>query len=841
MPRSFRIVTLCAFVVTALLQVGASAAQEVNPPLYKDPNAPLEHRVNDLLACMTLEEKIAQLGGDQSAMATPDNERLGIPGFKMADGPNGVRHGKSTCWPCCLAMGATWDPTLLERLGVALGREFRGKGRYVALGPCINIIRDPRGGRSFETMGEAPYLLSCMAVAYVRGMQSQRVIATPKHFACNNQENGRGSNDVQVDERTLREFYLPHFRAVVQEGGAWAIMSAYNKVRGEHCTQNHYLQVDLLKNEWGFPGIVMSDWGACHTTVEAINGGLDVEMPTAHFYGQPLLDAVKRGDVDEETIDEAVRRVLRAKFWAGVFEQPVQPDESQVNTPEHQALAREVEAKAIVLLKNEGNLLPLDRGAIKSIAVIGPNADTPRHAGGGSSYITPYYTVTPLQGLQNKLGGALSLEYVKGCSLQSDEDLKPLDPTLLTPPHAEPGQQGLLGEYFNNMKFEGEPTLKRIDPTLDFDWGTGAPGPGVNSDRFSVRWTGTLTPRVSGRYLFGVSCDDGVRLYIDDNRIIDDWRDHGVETPTGTVDLEAGRAYRFRLEFYENGGDAVVKLRAVEPGPQEDPFREAREAAARADMAIVAVGTSAREESEGRDRPSLKLTGPQDELVEAVRRVNPRTIVLVLSGSAVLMDPWIDHVPAVLQCWFGGQEAGNAIADVLFGDVNPGGKLPVTFPRSDEQLPSFNNDYETVGEGRGYRYYDKKGLEPLFPFGYGLSYTRFRYGGLQIGPREIAGDGRIRVTVEVENVGKRAGDEVVQLYVGYLRPGVERPLRELKGFERVTLAPGEKKRVIFRLAAKNLAYYDPEAKDWRTETGEYEVLVGGSSRELPLHAAFTVR
>lgn len=847
MPHLTRL-ALVAVVFASLLVLTAllASAQDDARPLYRDPTAPIEDRVNDLLARMTLEEKIAQLGGDQSAMATPDNERLGIPGFKMGDGPNGVRWGNSTCFPSLSALAATWDPALVERTAAAMGREFRAKGRYVALGPCINLVRDPRGGRSFETMGEDPFLLARLTAAYVRGMQSQRVIATAKHFACNNQENGRGSADVQVPERSLREMYLPAFRAAVQEGGAWAIMSAYNLVRGEHCTQNRYLQVDILKKEWGFPGIVMSDWGACHATVEAINGGLDVEMPHANFFGQPLLDAVKDGRVPEETLDEAVRRCLRAKFWAGIFEQPVEPDESAVNTPETQALVRDVARRAIVLLKNERDLLPLDPAALKSIAIIGPNAAEPRHCGGGSSYISPPYSVTVLDGIKNRVGDGVQVTFVQGCQLRPLDSLDPLHPTLLEPPDAAPGQHGLLGEYFNNPGLEGEPVLTRVDPEINFDWGGGSPGPGVNNDLFSVRWRGILTPRVTGNYVLGCASDDGFRLYLDGKRVIDDWRDHGVETKAAGFDLEAGRTYEIVIEFYENRGEAVCRLGGVVPGEDRDPFREAREAAAAADVAIVAVGTSARIESEGHDRPSLKLVGEQDDLIREVWRTNRRTVVLSLSGSAVLMEPWIEYVPAALQCWFPGQEAGNAIADILFGDYNPGGKLALTFPRSDEQLPPFDSNYETPAESRGYRYYEAQGLEPRFPFGYGLSYTRFTYGGLRVTPEVLTGEAlaageQVRVSVDVENVGRRAGDEIVQLYVGDVQSRLPRPPKELKGFQRVTLQPGEKKTVMISLGPDALSYYDPDAAEWVAEPGEFEILVGASSRDIKARATFTLR
>jgi len=828
---------LCTILTLGSL-AGPAGAQV---PLYRDPQAPIEQRVEDLLARMTLEEKIAQLGGDRSGMATPDNERLGIPGFKMSDGPHGCRWGKATCFPTLLACAATFDPDFMRRMGVALGEEFRGHGRYVALGPCMNIIRDPRGGRSFETLGEDPYLLSRMVVAYVRGMQSQRVVAVCKHYACNNQENGRGENDVRVADRPLYEFYLPHFRAAVMEGGALGIMAAYNKVNGHHCAANRRLLREILKDEWGFKGFVVSDWGACHETIGSINAGLDVEMPTAYFFGQPLLEAVRRGEVSEETIDDAVRRVLYVKFWAGVFEQPVEPDPTKLDTPQHRALCLEGARKAIVLLKNEGGLLPLDRGRIKSIAVIGPNAKEARPSGGGSAYVEPFYAVSPLEGIRDRAGEGIRVEFAQGCYLTGASNLSPIPASALKPPPGVEGAQGLLGEYFDNQDLRGQPAFTRADAMVDFDWAGGAPAEGFQADHFSARWTGRLIPPESGEYLLGVTSDDGTRLYLEDKLIIDDWRDHGAETRSVPVRLEAGREYSLRLEYYENGGLAVVRLGWLEPSRSRDIFAEARQVAQRCDVAVVCVGTGPNLESEGFDRATLDLPPPQDDLVRAVVEANPNTIVAVVSGSAVLMHRWIDRVPAVLQCWFAGQEVGHALADILFGDVNPSGRLPVTFPYNNYQLPPFNNSYEGVAEGRGYRYYDRTRMEPLFPFGHGLSYTTFRYGELRVEPDVLAAGQKARITIPVTNTGARDGDEVVQLYVRYPEGEIERPVKELKGFQRLSIPPGQTREATFELSPEDLAWYDPDVRRFVIQPGEYQLLAAASARDVRASARLTIR
>ena len=717
-----------------------------------------------------------------------------------------------------------------------MGQEFRGKGRYVALGPCINIIRDPRNGRSFEGMGEDPYLTGKLASAYILGMQSQKCIAVAKHYACNNQENGRGGLPVEVNDRSLYELYLPHFRAVVQEGHTWGIMAAYNKVNGEYAAENRRLEREILKDQWGFPGFVVSDWGACHSTEASINAGLDVEMPTASFYGDALLKAAKEGKVSAAVIDDAVSRVLRAKFWAGVFERPVKEDPKAINTPEHQAVVREGAQKAIVLLKNRGSMLPLDRTKLKSLAVIGPNAAVARPTGGGSAGVDAIYAVSPLDGIRTKLGKGVAVTYVQGCTMD-EGNLVPIPSTALR----AGDQPGLQAEYFNGQDLKGEPLVRRVDANVDFDWGGGSPDPKVPSDHFSVRWTGTLLPPVTGDYKIGTRSDDGARLWVDGKLVIDDWRDQGVESRSAKVPLTAGVPVAIRAEYYENMGDAVMKLGWVPPDVQDNPFGEACAAASKADAAIVCVGDGPSHESEGSDRATLKLPGQQDALIRAVAAANPRTFVVMVSGSAMLMEKWIGAVPAVMQAWFAGDEAGNAIADVLFGDVNPSGRLPLTLPRTDEQLPSFDANYETPGESRGYRYYDAKGLDPLFAFGYGLSYTRFAYGKVQLSSAEIGPKGAVTVKVEVKNAGARAGDETVQLYLHDVAPRLERPINELKGFRRLHLAPGQSAVAEFKVTAMDLAYYDPAKKGFVAAPGKYEALVGASSRDIKGRVGFEVR
>ena len=658
----------------------------------------MEALVSDLLADMTLAEKLDQMHGIwllpvDGLWRTAENERLGIPGFGMVDGPRGVgaMAGTATAFPVGMARGATWDRELEERVGEAMGREVRAKGGSVLLAPTINILSHPRCGRAQETYGEDPLHLGHMGVAFIRGAQ-RHVVASAKHFALNNIENTRYWVNVSVDERTLREIYLPHFRMAVKEGHVGSVMSAYNRVNGYYCSGNFPLLGRILKDEWGFKGFVESDWVfGTWSSVESALAGLDIEMPAPIFYGNRLFAAVEAGAVPEETIDEAVRRILRVKYCFDLDTNPPERDPEEVATEEHAALALEVARKAIVLLKNDG-ALPLDRRAIESVVVVGGLADTPNHGDNGSSSVAPPYVVTPLEGIRNRAGG-VRVDYVVGNPLSED-------------------------------------------------------------DR--------------------------------------------------AVIMAAGAA-------------------------------------------VVVAGLTAEEEGEGivpgtGDRVNLRLPAEQEQLIAAVADLNPRTIIVLEGGSVITLETWLARVEAVLMAWYPGQEGGNAIADVLFGDVNPAGRLPSTWPRSEEDLPAFVNDQSQVEYGyyHGYLHVDREGIEPRFPFGYGLSYTSFDFTNLTLSDETVPGDGDVRVGVDVSNTGAVAGEEVVQLYVSCTGSRVDRPVRALKGFQKVLVAPGETRRVFFDLAAEDLAFYDVEIGDWEVEPISYTVHVGPSSRDLRLSATFAV-
>lgn len=824
MTAHIRIIMVTGLAALAVMARISSSA-ELEP--YKNPALPVEKRVEDLLRRMTLEEKVDQVSG-ADPMATRPNARLGIPALKMSDGPHGLRWDKATAFPTAVSWGASWDVDLIERIGMALGREARAKGRNILLGPCINIHRTPLGGRDFESFGEDPYLVSRLVVAYVKGVQSQKIGTSVKHFACNNQEWERGTIDVKVDERALHEIYLPAFRAAVQEAGAWTLMAAYNRVNGPYCAANTPLLTDILKKQWGFKGLVMSDWGACHGTVDSANAGLDLEMPgPGEFFRGPLLAAIKKGEVSGAVLDDKIRRILRVMFWAGLFDGIEQREKGALDTEEHRALAREAAGKGIVLLKNARGVLPLSRERVKSIAVIGPNAAVARVGGGGSSAVTPFYSVSPLDGLKKKCGDKVSIRYALGCPMPNE--LSPVPPHNLT---------GLRAEYFGNKDLRGEPVVTRTESAVDFNWGGDSPAKGINADGFSARWSGKLAPTASGKYELGMTSDDGFRIYLNGKLLIDSWVDQAEVTKTASVDLKAGQSYDLRIEYYENAGGAMAKLGWVLPG---NLLQDAVRAAAQSDVAIVFAGLSAQFESESFDRQNLELPGDQNALIEAVARTNKNTIVVLNNGAPVLMNRWIDRVPAIVEAWYPGQECGNAIADVLFGDVDPSGKLPMTFVKALEDSPSYGNYPGKDGVVRyaegifvGYRHFDTKNVEPLFPFGHGLSYTKFEYSDLKIEPRKNA------VRFVLQNVGDRPGAEVVQLYVHDAESSVPRPAKELKAFKMVNLRPGEKQTVNFGLEEGSFAFYDVASKRWLAEPGKFEILVGSSSRDIRLRAPFVL-
>jgi beta-glucosidase len=707
-------------------------------PAYKNPQLPADRRVEDLLGRMTPAEKARMLAGS-GWMESAAIERLGIPAIKMADGPMGVRNwaGSSavtsaaptspvlaTSFPSSIGMASSWDVDLVQAQGRAIAQEVKALGRDMILAPTVNIQRTPLWGRNFEGYGEDPYLAARMGVAYIRGVQGEGVIPSVKHFAANNQEFERHRIDEAVDLRTLHEIYFPAFRAAVEEAGVWAVMNAYNKVNGRYCAENPFLLTETLKERWGFKGFVISDWGSTYSTAATVGAGMDLEMPGGepmrHWFARPetqkagngagwlteekVLAAVAAGELKQSAVDDNVRRVLRVMFTAGLFDEP-HVGGGEVDTPEQRALARRAAAESLVLLKNEGGLLPLDARKTRSLAVIGPSAAVPRTGGGGSSLVRPKYAITLLDGIKEAAGPRVQVSYALGVAMPGEE---------------------------------------------------------------------------------------------------------------ATVDPRAAR-------------DEAVAL------------------AARSDVAIVAVGYSSKLEAEGFDRPSMDLPAGQEELIGAVTAVNKKTVVVVVAGAPVTMTRWIKDVPAALYAWYGGQEAGHAVGDLLFGIASPSGKLPVTFPARIEDSAAHGHYpgedlHVEYAEGIyvGYRGFDKRKLEPLFPFGFGLSYTTFEYSGLRVSRPTMKKGETLDVTLQVRNSGARAGAEVIQLYLRDVESSLDRPEKELKGFRRVILQPGETQTVAFRLDQSALSFFDPSRKDWVAEPGAFQVLVGASSRDIRLEGAFNL-
>ena len=834
-------ITILAGTVACLLGMTATmtTAETTEVAPYQNPKLPISQRVEDLLGRMTLEEKISIVSG-KAGDATRDIERLGIPSLRVTDGPHGVGWGvKSTAFPTAVSMASSWNPDLVEAVGVALGDETRAFGRHVLLGPCINIHRTPLGGRNFESFSEDPYLAARMAVAYVKGVQSRNIGTSVKHYALNNQEWERLTISVEIDERALREIYLPAFHAAVTEADPWTVMGAYNKVRGKWCCENTYLLDDILKGEWGFKGLVVSDWGAVHSTVSFAQAGLDLEMPgPGAYFGDKLLQAVKDGEVSERIIDEKVRRILGILFRAGLFEQPDNRFTGAVNTPEHKNLARRLAEEAIVLLKNENNVLPLDAAAIKTLAVIGPNAEPARVGGGGSSTVAPANPVGVLQGLRTRAGSNIEIRYIEGCSMS----VSAVPADALFCEFQGKTVPGLVGEYFTNKDLEGTPTLVRVDSQVNFEWGDGSPAAEIPCDNFSARWTGKLRAPRTGSYNIGVVCDDGVRLYINDQLVIDQWVNQAGITHTVPMEMKEGDVYNIRMEYFEYLGAASAQLGWSLPDSTHD---EAAALAAGCDAAIVVVGLSPKFEGEGVDRNTLALPGNQNKLIQAVVAANPRTAVVLINGTPIDMQAWIDQVPAIVEAWYPGEMGGDAVARVLFGDVNPSGKLPDTFAKKLEDYPSQANFPGHNGVVRyeegiwvGYRFFDTKNVEPLFPFGHGLSYTTFEYDNLRIEPDTSGNRLKINVTFDVRNTGTRAGAEVAQLYVHDVQSAVERPTRELKGFRKVRLQPGEMATITLTLDTDSLSYYDINRKRWFAEPGEFEFQIGSSSRDIRLRGVY---
>ncbi len=817
------------------MAIKTNAQNEENS--YKNAKLPIKQRVDDLIGRMTLQEKLDLLGG--TGFTTKPIKRLGIPELKMSDGPLGVRWGKSTAFPAGICMAASWDTSLINKVGESIGEELRGKGRDVLLGPNVNIARLPLCGRDFESFGEDPYLTSRMAVSYIEGVQSVGVAATVKHFAANNQEYERMFVNEKIDERTLNEIYFPAFKAAVTEAHVLCIMAAYNKINGTYCSENPYLLNDVLRDKWSFNGLAMSDWGAVHSTLGTARNSLDLEMPTGIYMNpRTLTGAIDSGKVDIKTINNKVRNILTLIFKLGLFDHPIKPNPALVNSKKHQSIAYKSAVEGIVLLKNQNNALPLNVKDIKSIAVIGPDAAVARTGGGGSAMVNPAYSISPLQALKNKLPKKIKINFSQGIKFSGD--IIPIPAKSLFQKASDKSANGLKAEYFKNENLKGNPAVTRIDSQINFNWDNLSPVNGFGPDSFSVRWTSFMKAPATTDFSIDVVSDDGVRLYFDDSLVINNWNQHAPETRTFKIHLKKGAFYKIKLEYFQNAGGAVIKLGWR--NSNKNLIREAVDVAKKSDVALVFAGTSNNFESEGFDRPNLNLPDDQDQLINEVASANKNTIVIITTGSPVLMSKWLGNVNAVVESWFGGDEIGNAITDVLLGKYNPSGKLPITFPKRWEDCSAYSlyhkqDSISVYSDGIfvGYRYFDEKNIEPLFPFGYGLSYTKFDFSNLNIKD----GNNNLVVSFDVKNVGKYKGVEIPQLYIHAVNPVVEEPPKALKNFSRVVLNPGETKKVKFKLVKEDFEYYSPKKHDWQVNLGSYEILIGSSSRDIKLKEKIT--
>jgi beta-glucosidase len=873
--------------LVATLVLTMAAGPQSAPPLpYQRADLATDVRVRDLLSRMTLEEKFWQLfmlpgnldnpahdyrygafglqidarpgvSPGEAARAHADRinaiqrffvekTRLGIPIIPFEEAVHGLTREGATMFPVAIGLAASWNPELMARVAEAIAQETRTRGIRQVLSPVVNIADDVRWGRVEETYGEDPMLSSAMARAYISTFEKLGVVTTPKHFVANVGEGGRDSYPIDHSERALIERYFPPFVASL-EAGARSVMAAYNSVDGRPAHQNRRLLTDVLKRDWGFQGFVISDAsGTSGATVlhmtepntasaaqHAFDAGLDVVFQSSYGQQRPYLDAFQRGLISSAVIDAAVSRVLSVKFALGLFEQPfVDPAVAAraSGNPPHRSLAREAARQSIVLLKHESRVLPIAKTA-RAIAVIGADADEARlggYSGPGNN------VVSILDGLRRAAANADAIQYAPGPGRTIRAfDVIPAS-QLSSGPAGQP-VRGLAGEYFDNPRLDGAPRLTRTDVRMDFRWTLNSPGRGIPLDWYSARWTGTLAIPASGVTRIGLEGNDGYRLYLDDALVIDNWQKRSFSRRVAPVTFAPGSTHRIRIEFFETTGVARLKL-IWDAGIEDTTRTSIAEAVALARASEVAVIVAGVEEGEFRDRALLGLPGLQPELIEAVAATGTPTIVVLIGGSAITM-PWLDRVAAVIDAWYPGEAGGEAVADVLFGDYNPAGRLPLTFPISEGQLPLHYNHKPT---GRGDDYVDLTGMA-LFPFGHGLSYSTFEYSDLRMDPAEMTPTATTTVRLTVTNTGMRAGDEVVQLYVRDVLASVAQPVMALKAFQRVTgLKPGERREVTFTLGPADLRLLDA-AMNWVVEPGAFRIMIGASSKDIRLRGQLTVR
>ncbi len=866
--------------------------------IYKDSLASIEVRVTDLLSRMTPEEKFWQLfmipgdigkekekyktgifgfqistvgqnadaaqqlmsyGAGATAIETAvlvnemqhffiEESRLGIPIIPFDEALHGLVRRGATAFPQAIGLAATWNIDLMHQVSKAIATESKTRGIRQILSPVVNIASDVRWGRTEETYGEDPFLVSEMGVAYVSEFEKIGVITTPKHLLANVGDGGRDSYPIHWNERLLREIFLPPFEACFKRGGSRSVMTSYNSVDGSPCSSNDWILNQLLKKEWGFKGFVISDAGATgganvlhftakdypESTVQALNGGLDVVFQTNYDHYKLFSPPFLNGRIDQKVIDQAVARVLRLKFELGLFDHPYTDTKAAAvwnGHPTHRQLANTAAKESIVLLKNDHKTLPLSK-TIHSIAIIGADAAEARLGGYSGPGIDP---ISILDGIKNKLGKQLSIQYAKGCDRENVE-YHTVTTDFLSCIVDGKSQKGVFGEYFNNVTLAGKPALTRIDQQIQFQWTLFSPDPEkLNYDFYSVRWTGKLTAPKTGKFNIGIDGNDGYRLYLNNKLIIDNWKKLSKQTIVAEYSFEKDNIYDLRIEYYEPTGNAFFRLvwNADVINNETEEINKAVELAKKSDVSIVVVGI---EEGEFRDRAYLSLPGRQEEMINKVAAIGKPMVVVLVGGSAITMNNWIKNVPSILDVWYPGEEGGNAVADVLFGDYNPAGRLPITFPVFEGQLPLVYNHKPT---GRGDDYNNLTG-QPLFPFGYGMSYTTFEYSDLHIEKNNFKATDSTIIHCKITNTGIKDGDEVVQLYIRDELASVARPIIELKGFQRIHLKAGETKTVSFDILPEMLSMLDIHLKKV-LEPGDFRMMIGASCKDIRLREIITIK
>ncbi|MFC8453445.1 glycoside hydrolase family 3 C-terminal domain-containing protein [Kitasatospora sp. NPDC057223] len=820
----------------------APAAAQASPGCpWVGSTAPVADRVAQLLGAMSQDQKLSMVAGDGNAYAgvVPAIPSLCVPELDLEDGPSGVGQHLTgvTQLPSAVSVAATWDTAAAQRYGAVIGNEQAGKGSEVDLGPTVNLVRDPRFGRAFETLGEDPYLAGSIGASEIRGVQSQGVMAQLKHLAVYNQETNRNNpkDNAIIDERTLQELYLPAFQTAVEQGAPSSVMCSYSTVNGTYACQHKELLTTVLRDQFDFKGYVTSDWGGTHAGADSANAGMDMEMGSRDYYGTPLKAALSDGSVKQSTLNTMAGRILTEMFTFGLFDKaPTGSTSARVSTAAHVTTGRQVAEQGTVLLKNSDGILPLGTAGGSSIAVLG----SWQNSGGGSASVHADSVVSPQQGITSRAGSGVNVQYSQGSTTSST--LATVPAGVLTP--SSGGGTGLTGTYYNNTTLSGSPVLTRNSATLDADWGGKSPGSGVNATNWSAKWTGSLKAPATGVYTFATTSDDGSRLIVNGRKLIDQWGDQAPTPRSVSITLTAGQTVPVEIDYYNKDGGSELSFSWTPADYSNSSISAAVELARKSSVAVVFAKT---DESEGSDLKDIELPGDQNQLIAQVAAVNPHTVVVLNTGSAVTM-PWIDKVDGVLESWYAGQSEGTAIASLLFGDVNPSGKLPVSFPRALTDVPAQTAAQWPGQDGQvryseglamGYRWYQSKGIASLFPFGYGLSYTTFGYSDLHVTGPDAHGDST--VTATVRNTGSRAGADVAQLYVT-APAAVGEPGKQLKGFQRVDLQPGASRQISFSVPMHDLSSWNASTDKWTATTGTYGIGVGNTSAAPQLSGTLNV-